>query len=98
MAIIGHDILDNLMGGVDPIGKEIRVDGQHVQRDRRREAGRKDARPEPRQLGDDADHDLASSNTARTTAYASGAKAYGVGAPLETGDRPGSRGHALATA
>lgn len=28
VAIIGHDILDNIMGSVDPIGKEIRVDGQ----------------------------------------------------------------------
>ena len=28
VAIIGHDILDNLMGEVDPLGKEIRVDGR----------------------------------------------------------------------
>jgi putative ABC transport system permease protein len=27
-AIIGQDITDNLMPGVDPIGKEIRIDGQ----------------------------------------------------------------------
>jgi putative ABC transport system permease protein len=27
VAIIGYDILDNLMKGVDPIGKELRVDG-----------------------------------------------------------------------
>jgi putative ABC transport system permease protein len=26
-AIVGYDIIDNLMGDVDPIGKEIRVDG-----------------------------------------------------------------------
>jgi putative ABC transport system permease protein len=28
VAVIGHDILDNLMSDVDPIGKEIRVDGR----------------------------------------------------------------------
>jgi len=28
VAVIGHDILDNLMPDVDPIGKEIRVDGR----------------------------------------------------------------------
>jgi len=28
VAIIGHDILDNLMPGTDPIGKDIRVNGQ----------------------------------------------------------------------
>jgi putative ABC transport system permease protein len=28
VAVIGHDILDNLMPGADPIGKEIRVDGR----------------------------------------------------------------------
>ncbi len=28
VALIGHDIADNLMPSVDPIGKEIRVDGQ----------------------------------------------------------------------
>jgi len=28
VAIIGHDILDNLMPGADPIGKDIRVNGQ----------------------------------------------------------------------
>jgi putative ABC transport system permease protein len=28
VAIIGHDILDNLMPNTDPIGKEIRVDGR----------------------------------------------------------------------
>jgi putative ABC transport system permease protein len=28
VAIIGYDIVDNLMPGVDPIGKEIRVDGR----------------------------------------------------------------------
>ncbi|HVJ08966.1 MAG TPA: ABC transporter permease [Acidisarcina sp.] len=27
VAIIGYDIIDNLMPGIDPIGKEIRVDG-----------------------------------------------------------------------
>ena len=28
VAIIGYDIVDNLMPGVDPIGKEIRIDGR----------------------------------------------------------------------
>jgi putative ABC transport system permease protein len=28
VAVIGHDILDNLMPDVDPIGKEIRIDGR----------------------------------------------------------------------
>ncbi len=28
VAVIGHDILDNLLGGVDPIGQELRVDGR----------------------------------------------------------------------
>ena len=28
VAVIGHDILDNLMPGTDPMGKEIRVDGR----------------------------------------------------------------------
>jgi len=28
VVVIGHDILDNLMPGTDPLGKEIRVDGE----------------------------------------------------------------------
>ena len=28
VAIIGQDVLDNMMGGLDPIDKEIRIDGQ----------------------------------------------------------------------
>jgi putative ABC transport system permease protein len=28
VAVIGHDIMENILGGVDPIGKEIRIDGQ----------------------------------------------------------------------
>jgi putative ABC transport system permease protein len=28
IVVIGHDILDNLIGAADPIGKEIRVDGE----------------------------------------------------------------------
>ena len=28
VAVIGYDILDNVMGGVDPLGKEINVDGR----------------------------------------------------------------------
>ena len=28
VAVIGHDVLDNLMPGTDPMGKEIRVDGR----------------------------------------------------------------------
>ena len=31
VAIIGQDIVDNLLAGLDPIGKEIRVDGQPYQ-------------------------------------------------------------------
>ncbi len=27
-AIVGYDIVDNLMPGIDPLGKEIRVDGE----------------------------------------------------------------------
>ncbi len=30
VAIVGTDIVDNLMPGVDPIGKEIRVDGWNL--------------------------------------------------------------------
>ncbi len=29
VALIGPDIVDNQMGGIDPLGKEIRVDGEH---------------------------------------------------------------------
>ncbi len=28
VAVIGNDIMENILGGVDPIGKEIRIDGQ----------------------------------------------------------------------
>ncbi len=31
VAIVGHDMLENLLGAGDPIGKEIRVDGQTYQ-------------------------------------------------------------------
>ena len=38
VAIIGPDIVDNQMGSIDPIGKEIRVDGGPIHGDRRRRA------------------------------------------------------------
>jgi len=28
VAVIGNDIMENILGGVDPIGKEVRIDGQ----------------------------------------------------------------------
>ena len=50
-AIVGYDIVDNLLGPGDPIGKEIRVDGDSLHDCGRGRAAGQDARPVAGQLG-----------------------------------------------
>ena len=59
VVVIGHDIQENLLGGVDPLGKEIRVDGHLYQVVGVGRAQGQDARHEHGQLGGHADHGLA---------------------------------------
>ncbi len=82
VALIGHDIADNLMPGVDPIGKEIRVDGQVYQVIG---LGKKEGKT----LGISRDNYVTIPITAWMRQYGSHnsiriiGKAYGVGAALQ---------------
>ncbi len=54
VAIVGYDIVDNLLGQGDPLGKEIRVDGEPYTIIGVGERQGKDPRSEPGQLGRDS--------------------------------------------
>jgi putative ABC transport system permease protein len=84
VAVIGQDILENLMGGADPIGKEIRIDGQLY-----RIVGL--GKREGKTLGQSLDNYAIIPITAYLKQYGShntsvriSGKADGVGPPLET--------------
>ncbi len=83
VAVIGHDILDNIMPATDPLGKEIRVDGRLY---RVIGLGKKEGKT----LGQSRDNYVAIPITAWMRQYGSHSsirimgKAYGVGVPLET--------------
>ena len=56
--IVGYDIVDNLLGAGDPIGKEIRVDGVPYTIVGVGDAAGQDAGPVAGQLGGGSDHHL----------------------------------------
>ena len=83
VAVIGHDIRENLMGGTDALGKEIRVDGKLY-----RVIGA--AVPRGKTLGQSMDNWVMIPETTWFTQYGEHntmiriwGKAYGMGAPLE---------------
>ena len=50
VAVIGTDIVDNLFPGMDPLGKEIRIEGELYTVVGVREKAGKDSGPDARQL------------------------------------------------
>jgi len=83
VVVIGHDIRENLMGGTDPLGREIRVDGKIY-----RVIGA--AVPRGKTLGQSMDNWVMIPETTWFTQYGEHnamvriwGKAYGMGAPLE---------------
>ena len=88
VVVIGHDIQENLMGGVDPLGKEIRVDGHIYQVVGVATAKGQDARPEHGQLGDHADYDLAEAVWQPPHQHARVGEGLRHGAGAGCGDRP----------
>ena len=85
VAVIGHDIFDNLMPGADPLGKEIRVDGEVFT-----VVGL--AKKEGKTLGQSRDNWVMVPITSWQRMYGDRknsveiwAKAYGVGSVLESG-------------
>ena len=97
VVVIGSDIRDNLLAGVDPIGKEIRVDG-HLYRVIG--VGTKRGKT----LGQSADNWVMMPITTWFKAYGTHntlniwAKTEGVGAADGAGHRSGASHHALAAA
>jgi len=83
VAIVGHDIVDNLMSGVDPVGKEIRVDGRVY---RVIGVGKREGKT----LGQSRDNWVIIPITSWFRQYGTHnsiriwGKAFGVGTPLET--------------
>ncbi len=83
VAIIGHDILDNVMGAVDPLGKEIHVNGRVY-----RVIGV--GKQEGKTLGQSRDNWVIIPISTWFTQFGTHnsiriwGKAYGVGTPLET--------------
>ncbi|MGH9579982.1 MAG: ABC transporter permease, partial [Terriglobales bacterium] len=103
VAVVGHDILEKIMPGIDPIGKEVRIDGQVF---RVIGVGKKEGKT----LGQSRDNWVVIPITAWMRQYGSHnsvriwGKAFGVGGQLETAidearvilrsrrhDRPGQR-------